>query len=162
MPSITKRNEIDENRKKIFVEWEKSHDLIKTEVEALISSFENIKTIPNPQFQDLTIKFYCIHLCNYFLFHIRKLLVDKNKNSEAEKLLLNGFTNTSNTPSPTIMYNLLSFLVRNDDTLNFLCDSYKKIQELRNKYAHGASNETSLSITTDEYKKIYDEITSLN
>ena len=39
MPSITKRNEIDENRKKIFVEWEKSHDLIKTEVEALISSF---------------------------------------------------------------------------------------------------------------------------
>ena len=156
------RNAIDKKRNETFAEWEKSYNLIKTEVDSLISSFDDVKKIANPQFQDLTLKFYCIHLCNFFYFHIRKLLVDKNKDDAVAKLMLNGFTNTSNTPSSLVMNNLLSYLVNDDELLNSLCEEYKKIQELRNKYAHGASNQTILSISFDEFKKIYEDVSLLS
>lgn len=161
MAAISKCEEIAQKRNDAFLKWDVSYSRIKIEVESLISSFDDITRIPNPQFQDLTIKFYCIHLCNYFFFRIRKLLVDKNINCETKKLLLNGFSNPSNTPSPTVMNDLLSYLVQDDDTLRSLCEDYKKIQELRNKYAHGASNETNYSITIDEFKRIFEDVSSL-
>lgn len=153
--------EIQKKRDSTFKKWDEDYNLIKSEVEALILSFDDMRRIVNPQFQDLTIKFYCIHLCNFFYFHIRKLLIDKNRGCDIEKLLTNGFSNPSSTPSTTVMSDLLSYLVVDDNTLRNLCDEYKKIQELRNKYAHGASSETKLSITMDEYKQIYEDVNAL-
>ena len=87
---------IENKRKKTFSEWDTAYNTIKTELESLILSIDDIKTIPNPQFQDLTLKFYCIHLCNFFYFHVRKVLVTRNSGTDIEKLLTNGFSNTSN------------------------------------------------------------------
>ena len=110
----------------------------------------------------MTLNFYSIHLCNYFYFHVRKLLVDKNNGQEVSKLLTNGFSNVSSTPSPTVMNDILSYLIVDDkERIISLKDEYKKIYELRNKYAHGASSETNYSITFDEYKKIFDDISKI-
>ena len=70
-------NELYKKRKDTFEKWDVAYNLVKSEVTALISSFDEIKKIPNPQFQVLTLNFYCIHLCNFFYFHVRKLLVDR-------------------------------------------------------------------------------------
>ena len=155
-------DEILEKRNVTFEKWENAYNLVKSEVKDLISSFNEIRKIPNPQFQTLTLNFYSIHLCNYFYFHVRKLLVDKNNGQEVSKLLTNGFSNVSSTPSPTVMNDILSYLIVDDkERIISLKDEYKKIYELRNKYAHGASSETNYSITFDEYKKIFDDISKI-
>lgn len=155
-------DELSNKRNEAFKKWDTAYNLVKTELESLISSFDDMKNIQNPQFQDLTLKFYCIHLCNYFYFHVRNLLVKKNKGSEILKLLQNGFSNVSNTPSITVMNDLLSYLISDDERkLRNLKDEYKKVNELRNKFAHGASNETNFSITFDEFNQIYEDIKNI-
>ena len=155
-------DDLSEKRTANFKKWEKAYNLIKTEVTSLISSFEEIKKIANPQFQTLTLNFYCIHLCNYFYFHVRKLLLDKNKLGEVSKLLTNGFSNVSNTPSIAVMSDLLSYLVIDDNNkMKNLIDEYKKINELRNKFAHGASSETHYSISFDEFEKIFTDVSNI-
>lgn len=151
-------DELDEKRKKTFSEWENAYNTISSELESLIDSLDEIKKIDNPVFQDLTLKFYTIHLCNFFFFHIRKVLVDRNIDNDTGKLLLNSFSNPSNIPSPPVMNHLLSYLIFDEFELRRLCEFYKKIQELRNKYAHGASNETSFNITMDEFREIYESV----
>lgn len=153
---------IANKRKKTFSDWKTAYNTIKTELESLILSIDDIKTIPNPQFQDLTLKFYCIHLCNFFYFHVRKVLVTRNSGTDIEKLLTNGFSNTSNTPSESVMNDILSYLITEEEKLSKLKEEYKKIRELRHKYAHGDSAGTSFSITTDEFKSIYNDISTLS
>lgn len=153
--------ELNKKRNKLFEEWDEAYNTIKSELDSLISSFEDIRKIPLPEFQDLTIKFYTIHLCNFFFFHIRKLLVEKNSGNETLKLFRNAFSNPSNTPSPASMNDLLSYLISDENSLQTLCGYYKKIQEIRNKYAHGASNETTLNITMDEFKTIYEDVKTI-
>ncbi len=153
--------EIFEKRDNTFKKWDDAYVLIESEVSSLVSSFEDIKKIENPQFQDLTIKFYSIHLCNYFYFRVRKLLVDRNRNLDVSKLLTNGFSNISNTPSSAVMGDLLSYLVNDNRKITDLLCDYNKILTLRNKFAHGASSEADVPMTTDEYKRIFEEIKSL-
>lgn len=154
--------ELDKKREDIFNGWEKTYNQTKSELKSLIGSFDKIKTIPNPEFQDLTLKFYTIHLCNFFLFHIRKILVDQNKDTKVQNLLRNIFSNPSNIPTPSTMNDLLAYLIKDIDLLQHLTESYKKIQEIRHKYAHGASNETNLNITMDEFKEIFDNIQKIS
>ena len=151
-------DELDKKRQETFSKWENAYNTISSELESLIDSLDEIKKIDNPVFQDLTLKFYTIHLCNFFFFHIRKVLVDRNIDNEISKLLLNSFSNTSNIPSPSVMNQLLSYFISDEFELKKMCDFYKKIQELRHKYAHGASNETSLNITMDEFRDIYESV----
>lgn len=60
------------------------------------------------------------------------------------------------------MSDLLSYLVieDNDKTKN-LIDEYKKINELRNRFAYGASSETHYSISFDEFEKIFTDVSSI-
>lgn len=60
------------------------------------------------------------------------------------------------------MNDLLSYLISDDEKkLRNLKDEYKKVNELRNKFAHGASNETNFSITFDEFNQIYEDIKNI-
>ena len=161
IPLTGRFREIHNKREEIFEKWNAAYRLIQEEVTSLISAFDDIERISNPQFQDLTIKFYSIHLCNFFYFHVRKLLVEKNRTNDTAKLLTNGFSNSSNTPSCSVMCDLLSYLVNDERKIRDLSEDYKKVYELRNKFAHGASSETVIPMTMNEYKRIFEEIQSL-
>lgn len=156
------KRKLCKDRQETFEDWEKAYSRTKSEIESLINSFDAIKTIPNPVFQDLTIKFYTIHLCNFFVFHVRKILIDRNKQTKTQNILRSNFSNPSNTPSPSVMNNLLDYLIEDADLLQCLSEYYKKIQTIRNKYAHGASAETSFNITMDEFKEIFVKIQTLS
>lgn len=159
--SKTIRATINDKRAEAFTKWDESYSIVRSEVSDLISCFDAIKAVPNPAFQDLSIKFFSIHLCNYFVFHVRKALISKLSACKCDEVLMNGFSNPSNTPTASVMANLLSYLIDDEAQLEDFVDSYKILYEIRNKYAHGASNETNLSITYDQFKKIFDDTQKL-
>lgn len=151
-------DDVKKKRNDYFDKWDAAYNQTKNEIDELINNFDEIKKLANAITQDLTINFYTIHLCNFFFFHVRKRLVEKCRNKDGEYFLTNGFSNNSWLPPDSIMDQLLSFLINDVNTFRDYREKYIKILKIRNKYAHGATNEATSTLTFDEYKTIYEDI----
>lgn len=153
--------DVKKKRQEYFEKWNKAYNQTKSEIDELICNFDEIRKLENGIAQDLTINFYTIHLCNFFFFHIRKKLVEKCSNKDTEYFLTNGFSNNSWLPPDSIMDQLLSFLIKDEDTFRDYREKYIKILKIRNKFAHGATNEATSTLTIDEYITIYNDVLKL-
>ncbi|UTC75142.1 hypothetical protein E4O03_13385 [Treponema sp. OMZ 792] len=147
---------MDCEKNKKFVEWENAYLITSSEITSLINSFTEFNNITDAVSQDLIIKFATIHLCNFFVFTIRKALKDKAVDSN---LVYGAFNNSSNIPSKSLMAKYLVSLGVED--IDYYSSSYKKVYEIRNKYAHGASGEIQIAITMDEYKELFEKLQKL-
>lgn len=154
-------DDVKKKRQEYFDGWKIAYEQTKNEIDELLSSFDEIRKLENAITQDLTINFYTIHLCNFFFFHVRKKLVAECLDKDAEYFLTNGFSNNSWLPPESIMDQFLSFLIDDEAIFRSYREKYKKILKIRNKYAHGATNETTLTLTFDEYKTIYEDVLKL-
>lgn len=148
-------------RKEYFEKWNKAYLRTLYEVNRIVDNLDYLKRNNDPVFQNLSLKFFSIHLANFFYFHIRKKIVDKNISTQTEKLLLTGFYNESYLPSVKLMEQYLSYLEVDGKDFQDFHDEYKTLYNLRNKYAHGASIETDVEITFDQFKEYFEKIKSL-
>ncbi|MCI7589589.1 MAG: HEPN domain-containing protein [Spirochaetia bacterium] len=148
-------------RSEYFEKWDKAYSRTLDEVNQIVDNLDYLKRNEHPVFQDLSIKFFSIHLANFFYFHIRKKIVDKNLSTQIEKLLLTGFNNESFLPSVKLMDQYLSYLEVEEKDFLYFHEEYKTLNTLRNKYAHGATAETNVQITFDQFKEYFEKIKSL-
>lgn len=149
---------LKKKRSEYFDKWDKAYNKTLEEVNRIVNNLDYIKKNDDPIFQDMSLKFFSIHLANFFYFHVRKKLIEKGINKQDEKLLLTGFTNDSFLPPVNLMDQYLSYLNIAENKLEELHDEYNILNTLRNKYAHGATGETNVQITFDQFNKYFDDI----
>ena len=81
---------LKKKRSEYFDKWDKAYNKTLEEVNRIVNNLDYIKKNDDPIFQDMSLKFFSIHLANFFYFHVRKKLIEKGINKQDEKLLLTG------------------------------------------------------------------------